>query len=1329
MTAPLIWDWSWGASAFSASRLERVLAKLRRHQPHISSVAADWLYLTSWNHQPTVEDRARHSELLGTPRTGVSASNAGVRLCVIPRLGTISPWSSKATDIAAICGLSAVQRLERGIVWTIDGRVDDANAVRRELHDRMTETVIAFEDVATLAHIFQQQKPRPMDVISLGSSPRMAIAKVSADLGLALAVDEIDYLAVRYRELGRAPTDVELMMFAQANSEHCRHKIFNATFAVDGEAQKQSLFGMIKNSFAAHPGGVLSAYKDNAAIVQGVSKDGAMLDAGRIWPDADGVYRVHREPALILAKVETHNHPTAIAPFAGAATGSGGEIRDEGATGRGGKPKAGLTGFTVSNLRIPGAHEPWEVAERKPSHIASPLDIMIEGPLGAAAFNNEVGRPSITGFFRTFEQHVPGDAADVTRGYHKPVMLAGGIGNVRPGHVEKNGVAVGAPLIVLGGPAMLIGLGGGAASSVTQGSQRADLDFASVQRDNAEMERRCQEVIDRCWAQGTRNPIASIHDVGAGGLSNALPEIVHDGGRGARLQLRKIPSAETGMSPRELWCNEAQERYVIALDADRVEEFAAICARERAPWAIVGHATEEEHLFLGDETLGAPAVDLPLDVLFGKPPRMHREVKATPPNAAPLDLTGVNFADALDRVLSLPAVADKSFLITIGDRTVGGLVARDQFVGPHQVAVADCGITLAGFEGFTGEAFAMGERPAVALLDAAASARLAIAEAILNLAGAPIGDISNIKLSCNWMAAAGVDGEDARLYSAVKAASEFAVELGIAIPVGKDSMSMRTAWSDGAGKHSVASPVTLVATAFAPVTDVRRARTPLIPDVDVACLLLLQPARKEPKPKLTLTSIRQAPIGASALAQAYGQLGDAVPDVDAKDFAKLWNALQELVASDIAFACHDISDGGLVVAAIEMAIASRRALELSTIDADGVFEHFFSEGPGVLIAFEASDAHTTRVREICTRHGVSSAVFGSSERGERVQVDGGLEDGWEALNEGAQRFADGRNIHRTILDTTLSSLRAKWSKVSHQIARLRDEPTCADEEHALRLDPKAIGLTAHVPFDMNDDIAAPFIARGARPRVAILREQGVNGQIEMAAAFTRAGFEAVDVHMTDLITGRDDLTTFHGVVACGGFSYGDVLGAGQGWAKSVLFNPRARVALERHFRRKDSFSLGVCNGCQMMSGLRDIIPGAESWPRFLRNRSEQFEARVSMVELLPSPSIFFTGMHGARIPIAVSHGEGRVHFDRAVAATAAARFVDGNGAVATRYPTNPNGSTDGLTAFTTPDGRATIMMPHPERVFRTAQLSWHPADWGEDSPWMRMFRNARAWVG
>ena len=923
-----IWDWRVGTPAFSASKLERVAARLRPSHPGLQRIAAEWLYLTSWTTAPTDADLARRSDLLGAT---VSSTTAGEhQVCVVPRIGTISPWSSKATDIARICGLSSVDRLERGILWTVVGTIGDAGALHRELHDRMTETVIPFAEIDSLSRSFTQQAPRAMDAISLGSDPRAAIAAVSLELGLALAADEIDYLAARYAELGRAPTDVELMMFAQANSEHCRHKIFNATFSIDGDAQKQSLFGMIKNSYAAHPGGVLSAYKDNAAIVEGARVEGNHVDAGRVWPDPDGIYRVHLEPALILAKVETHNHPTAIAPYAGAATGSGGEIRDEGATGRGGKPKAGLTGFTVSNLRIPGASEPWEAAERKPAHIASPLDIMIEGPLGAAAFNNEFGRPSITGFFRTFEQHVPGDAADVTRGYHKPVMLAGGIGNVRPGHVEKNAVAVGAPLIVLGGPAMLIGLGGGAASSVTQGSQRADLDFASVQRDNAEMERRCQEVIDRCWAQGEHNPIASIHDVGAGGLSNALPEIVHDGGRGARLDLRKSPSAETGMSPRELWCNEAQERYVIALDPERVNDFAKICARERAPWAIVGHATAEEHLFLGDETLGAAPVDLPLDVLFGKPPRMHREVKAMPPNAAPLNLDGVKFADALDRVLSLPAVADKSFLITIGDRTVGGLVARDQFVGPHQVPVADCGITLAGFDGFSGEAFAMGERPAVALLDAAASARLAIAEAILNLAGAPIGDLSNIKLSCNWMAAAGVDGEDARLYAAVKAASEFAVELGVAIPVGKDSMSMRTAWSDDAGKHSVASPVTLVATAFAPVTDVRRAAVPFMRANDVLLRIDLGQGHRR--------------LGGSCLAQVYGQVGEQAPDVpNAKLLEQFWSSVQQLHHDGVSFGYHDISDGGAIVAALEMAFASNLGLQLLVPDGADAFGEVFAE--------------------------------------------------------------------------------------------------------------------------------------------------------------------------------------------------------------------------------------------------------------------------------------------------------------------------------------------------------------------------------------------------
>ncbi len=1266
--APLVFA---GGAAFTAARLARIAPP---------GAAAAFTYFLAVDRALTAEESTVLARLLEVESL---APAPAATLWVVPRLGTISPWSSKATEILAACGLGAVRRIERGVAWTIAGAVDAA-----ALHDRMTQSVLT--SLADAASMFTVAAPRPMDAIALGADPARTIAEVSRTLGLALADDEVAYLAARYAELGRAPTDVELMMFAQANSEHCRHKIFNASYNVDGVARDKSLFRMIRDTTAASPDGVLSAYKDNAAVIEG----GA---SARLWPDADGVYRLHHEASHVLGKVETHNHPTAISPFAGAATGSGGEIRDEGATGRGGKPKAGLTGFVVSNLRLPDAIEPWEGPAHAPGHIATPLDIMIDGPLGGAAFNNEFGRPSIAGYFRTLELTVPGDAPGVTRGFHKPVMLAGGIGAVRPGQVEKQAVQPGSPLVVLGGPAMLIGLGGGAASSVAAGSQAAELDFASVQRDNAEMERRCQEVIDRCIALGDASPIWSIHDVGAGGLSNALPELVNDHGLGALLDLRAIPSVEPGMSPRELWCNEAQERYVLALDPARLEVFAALCARERAPWAVVGTATAEPRLHVADAVLGAPPVDLPLDVIFGKPPRMQRDaVTLTPPRVA-LDLGGASFAAQLDRVLALPSVADKSFLITIGDRTVGGLVARDPFVGPWQVPVADCAVTLAGFEGHAGEAFAVGERPLVALLDAAAASRLAIAEAVLGLAGAPTAALGNIKLSCNWMAAPAHPGEDARLYAAVQAASDFAQGLGIAVPVGKDSMSMRTTWRDGDTARAVVSPVTLVATGFTPVTDVRRVATPADARAGDDLVLVRLAASGQP-PRL----------GGSALAQAFAMLGDDAPDVAAADVAALYAAVQALLAADLRFGYHDISDGGAVVCALELAWAAGAGVVL-----DGAPLAMFDETPGALLSVAPADR--ARVLAVFETHGLVArgtvATLGQLTAAPTVTV-----------RHGAIALAD----------STTFALRARWSKVSHAIARRRDDATCADEEHAARLDPATPALSAHLTFDPAVDVGAPYLNVGARPRVAILREQGVNGQIEMAAAFTRAGFDAVDVHMSDVLAGRHDLRDMRGLAACGGFSYGDVLGAGRGWAMTILHNPRARDAFAAFFARPDTFTLGVCNGCQMMASLRAIVPGAAGWPTLRRNRSEQFEARLALVEILPSPSILLADMVGARLPIAVSHGEGRAVFvDEAHRGLAeiAARFVDGGGAVATRYPANPNGSPDGMTAWTTTDGRATILMPHPERVFRTAQLSWHPAEWGEASPWLRMFQSARRWVG
>jgi phosphoribosylformylglycinamidine synthase len=1247
--------------------------------------SARWIYLIV----AARDLDGREREQLGQMLQELARPAKRPRLWIAPRAGTVSPWSSKATDIAHVCGLTAISRIERVTEWSFSGDAD-ARAVGAALADRMTESVLL--DPADLPRVVEQAAtPRPLVRIPIAD-----LHAANKRLGLALSDDEIDYLVTRYGELRRDPTDVELMMFAQANSEHCRHKIFNAHWTIDGTEHPRTLFEWIRATTAKSPAGVLSAYKDNAAVIEGNRGD-------RMWPDDRGVYRAVHEPQHVLAKVETHNHPTAISPFPGAATGSGGELRDEGATGRGGKPKAGLVGFCVSNLRLPGALEPWEAADDawigKPGRIASALDIMLDGPLGGAAYNNEFGRPAILGFFRAFEH---AESATLARGFHKPVMLAGGIGMVRPDHVQKAAIPAGAALVVLGGPAFLIGLGGGAASSLAQGASHEDLDFASVQRDNAELERRCQEVIDRCVALGEHSPILSIHDVGAGGLSNALPELVHDAGLGAHLDLRKIPTGEPDLSPLELWCNEAQERYVLALDPSRMHEFAALCTRERAPWAELGRASADGKLVLADGAASRP-VDLPLEVVLGKPPRMHRRVESAAPARAPLALDGVTIEQALERVLGHPTVADKSFLITIGDRTVGGMVARDPMVGPYQVPVADCALTLAGFDTYAGEVMAIGERSPVALLDAAAASRLAIGEAITNLAGAPIGALGNVKLSCNWMAAAGQPGEDARLYAAVRAASELAMALGIAIPVGKDSMSMTTTWEG----RKVVAPVTLVATAFASVGDVRRAVTPVL--------------RGGTLWHVTLSG-GKARLGGSVLAQCYGQLGDEPPDLD--DPARLlgfYEVVQKLTADGTIRAYHDVSDGGPIVGAVEMALASGVGIDIHALDT-GIdpFGALFAEELGALVEIDPA-----RFEHAATAF---KAVGCTGRLSGKVQQELG------ASGTASLRVYDTRS-RTAIVDVPLAELRARWSHVTHQIARLRDDPTCADEEQASRIE--RTRLTANLGFDPADDIAAPFVARGHRPCVAILREQGVNGQIEMAAAFTRAGFDAIDVHMTDLIGGRHDLADVAGAVACGGFSFGDVLGAGRGWAATFRYNARAREALDALLARPDTFLLGVCNGCQMLADLApDLIAETRGlWPRFTKNRSNRFEARAVTVRVEASPSLFFAGMAGSWMPIANAHGEGRATFttdDELAALEAAglvaARFVDERGNPTERYPQNPNGSPSGIAAVTTRDGRVTAIMPHPERVFRTVQMSWHPPQWGEDSPWMRMFRNARAWL-
>lgn len=1293
-----------GAPALSAFRHGKLLEQLSQKVPAVSGLYAEFAHFAEVDGELSADQQHVLARLLKYGPSVPVQEPSGRLFLVMPRFGTISPWSSKASDIAHNCGLENVKRLERGTAFYVGGELSEADvaAVAELLHDRMTQIVLGRLEEA--AGLFSHAEPKPLTAVDILGGGRAALEKANVELGLALAEDEIDYLVTSFQGLKRNPHDIELMMFAQANSEHCRHKIFNASWDIDGQSQEKSLFGMIKNTYQMHSEGVLSAYKDNASVIVGST-------AGRFFPNPETrQYGAVQEPVHILMKVETHNHPTAIAPFPGASTGSGGEIRDEGATGRGAKPKAGLTGFTVSNLQIPGFEQPWEKPYGKPERIVTALDIMIEGPLGGAAFNNEFGRPALTGYFRTFEQSINTPHGEEVRGYHKPIMLAGGMGNIREGHVQKGEITVGAKLIVLGGPAMLIGLGGGAASSMATGASSADLDFASVQRENPEMERRCQEVIDRCWQLGDANPIAFIHDVGAGGLSNAFPELVNDGGRGGRFELRNVPNDEPGMAPLEIWSNESQERYVLAVDAKDLERFTAICERERCPFAVVGEATAEPQLTVTDSHFGNSPVDMPLEVLLGKAPRMHRSVSREAELGDDFDPSTLDLADSVQRVLRHPAVASKNFLITIGDRTITGLVARDQMVGPWQVPVADVAVTATSFDVYTGEAMAMGERTPLALLDAQASGRMAIGETLTNMAASRIGKLSDIKLSANWMSAAGHPGEDARLYDAVKAVGmELCPELGLTIPVGKDSMSMKTRWEDEGCEKTVTSPMSLIVTGFAPVTDIRKTLTPqLRMDKGETDLILIDLGRGQNR------------MGASILAQTHGKLASQAPDVDdAEDLKAFFAVIQGLNADGHLLAYHDRSDGGLLATALEMAFAGHCGLNLELDTLTGKREKvaaiLFNEELGAVI----------QVRQDATPDVL--AQFSAAGLGEDcVAVIGkpvNCADVAISLN-GEVLFTGDRRL-----------LQRQWAETSYQIQRLRDNADCADQEFDGLLEEDNPGLSVKLGFDVNHDIAAPYIKKGIRPQVAVLREQGVNGQVEMAAAFDRAGFNAIDVHMSDILAGRVDLNEFKGMVACGGFSYGDVLGAGEGWAKSALFNSRARDAFQGFFERSDSFTLGVCNGCQMMSNLHELIPGSEFWPHFVRNRSEQFEARVAMVQVQESNSIFLQGMAGSRMPIAIAHGEGHAEFaseeallEADLSGCVALRFVDNHGKVTETYPANPNGSPRGITGLTSRDGRVTIMMPHPERVFRAVQNSWRPDDWNEDAAWMRMFRNARAWV-
>ena len=1286
-----------GPRALSQFRLAKLLATLQKIDPGLRSLSAEYRYLVELERALEAHESRTLRALLddGSPPPG-DEDGSSVFL-VVPRLGTVSPWSSKATDIARNCGLLPVRRIERGTTYYLGS---NAAALAAGLHDRMTQTVLrSFDEVPRL---FDHVSPRNLKTV-----PVSRLVEANRDLGLALSEDEIEYLERAYRRLGRDPTDAELTMFAQANSEHCRHKIFNADWVVDGKRQTQSLFAMIRHTHAAAPQGTVVAYADNAAVIEGGV-------AHRFIPNLNRVYGFVPELTHFVAKCETHNHPTAISPFPGAATGAGGEIRDEGATGRGAKPKAGLVGYSVSNLRIPGAVQPWEgEGLGKPDRIASALDIMLEAPIGAAAYNNEFGRPNLCGYFRAFEMG--------TRGYHKPIMLAGGLGALRAQHAHKKAISEGDLLIQLGGPGMLIGMGGGAASSMGAGANVADLDFDSVQRDNAEIERRAQEVIDRCWQLGEANPVLSIHDVGAGGLSNALPELVHSAGRGARIELRSIPVEDTGMSPREIWSNEAQERYVLAVSRKDLNLFRDICDRERCPFAVLGTATDDGRLLVTDSKLGGSPVDVPLELILGKPPKMLRDAKRLKPSLKPFALDKITLQAAAYRVLQHPSVADKTFLVTIGDRTVGGLCARDPLVGPWQVPVADCAVTLADYQGYAGEAFAIGERTPLALIDAPASGRMAVGEALTNLAAAQIASLSKVKLSANWMAAAGHPGEDAALYDTVRAvALEFCPALGISIPVGKDSLSMRTAWD---GKE-IASPLSLIVSAFAPMEDARATLTPqLRTDCGETELVLIDLGEGKKR------------LGGSILAQVFSQLGDQSPDAEPRLVKAFFEVIQAL--RPLLLAYHDRSDGGLFAAVCEMAFAGHCGVTLNldtlTFDAaaddvdafkrnaeeqlagrlnDLALAALFNEELGAVLQIRAGDRG--RVMDALRKAGLGhcSHLIGEPNARDEIRLT--------------------RN-NRLVFNNKRDHLQRPWAEVTRRMQALRDNPQCAREEYDRIIEQNDPGLSVSLTYDPKETFGDPkevFVAAGARPRIAVLREQGVNGHVEMAAAFHRAGFESVDVHMTDLIAGRASLEGFKAFVAGGGFSYGDVLGAGQGWAKTILFNARARQEFEKFFARSDTFALGACNGCQMLAALKELVPGAAGWPVFVRNKSEQFEARFVMVEVTPSPSILFKGMEGSRMPIVTAHGEGRAFFrDGEENALVCMRYVNNRGEPAETYPYNPSGTPHGITGLTTPDGRFTIVMPHPERVFRTVQMSWAPDRSVEDSPWMRMFRNARKWVG
>ena len=1290
-----------GVTALSDFRVEKLFQKAAAlGLPEVKLSSEFWYFVGSEKTLDAATVEKLQALLAAQSVEQTPKAREGLHLFLVtPRLGTISPWASKATNIAENCGLEGIERIERGMAVWLEGALTDGQKQQWAalLHDRMTESVLTDIDAAAqLFHHIQSETFSSVDVLGGGKE---ALVKANTEMGLALSADEIDYLVENYQVLNRNPSDVELMMFAQANSEHCRHKIFNADFILNGEKQPKSLFGMIRDTHNAHPEGTVVAYKDNSSVIEGAKVE-------RFYPNAaeNQGYRFHEEDTHIIMKVETHNHPTAIAPFAGAATGAGGEIRDEGATGKGSRPKAGLTGFTVSNLNIPGLEQPWEQAYGKPGHIASPLDIMIEGPIGGAAFNNEFGRPNLLGYFRTFEEKFDGQV----RGYHKPIMIAGGLGSIQAQQTHKDEIPEGALLIQLGGPGMLIGLGGGAASSMNTGTNDASLDFNSVQRGNPEIERRAQEVIDRCWQLGDKNPIISIHDVGAGGLSNAFPELVNDAGRGAVFKLREVPLEEHGLNPLQIWCNESQERYVLSILEKDLDTFRAICERERCPFAVVGTATDDGHLKVRDDLFSNNPVDLPLNVLLGKPPKTTRTDKTVTPSEKPFNAGDIDITEAAYRVLRLPTVAAKNFLITIGDRSVGGMTHRDQMVGKYQTPVADCAVTMMSFNTYRGEAMSMGEKPTVALFDAPASGRMCVGEAITNIAAVNIGDIGNIKLSANWMAACGNEGEDEKLYRTVEAVSKACQALDLSIPVGKDSLSMKTVWQDGEEKKSVVSPLSLIISAFAPVEDVRKTVTPELKNVEDSVLLFVD------------LGFGKARMGGSAFGQVYNNMTGDAPDLDDTGRLKaFYNVIQQLVAEDKLLAYHDRSDGGLFAALVEMAFAGRIGVNvdltsLVTNQADvneASIRVLFNEELGAVIQIAKQDV--AAVEALFKEADLALHAIATIGTDEKIVI---------------------RNQAGIVLEQNRTDLQRAWQETSHAIQRLRDNPACADSEFALIDDNDRSALFADVKFDVNEDIAAPFVNSGAKPKIAILREQGVNGQIEMAAAFTRAGFDAYDVHMSDLMAGRVHLADFKMLAACGGFSYGDVLGAGEGWAKSILFHPALRDQFAAFFADPNTLTLGVCNGCQMVSNLAEIIPGAETWPKFKRNLSEQFEARLSMVHVPKSASLILNEMQGSSLPVVVSHGEGRADFalhggNISADLGIALQYVDGQNQVTQTYPLNPNGSPQGIAGVTNADGRVTIMMPHPERVYRAAQMSWKPEDWTELSGWYRLFAGARKALG